>query len=262
MSYLTAKRIIGRKLPKTAKHETLRSAALSDSLHSFLTTTLFEGVISHWKWHRSTKGQVSGIIPSLSRDTVDLGYCLSVIKAFEIISSLLPPLVAFISSASRCRGYSIRVSVSVTVVDMPRSSIGVLGMFPFTGGLPVGQLAVDEYGNPFVIMQDQNDKKRVTGLDAQKVALTLYQRVTYSFRRLTFSLHVASLRPSGLVLALRVSVILNKGDLIVIAGMDKIIVGPDGDVTVTNDGATILDKMQVENQVAKLMVELSKSQVN
>ena len=28
-------------------------------------------------------------------------------------------------------------------------------------------------------------------------------------------------------------------------GMDKIIVSADGDVTVTNDGATILDRMQV-----------------
>ena len=37
-------------------------------------------------------------------------------------------------------------------------------------------------------------------------------------------------------------------------------VSPDGDVTVTNDGATILDMMQVEHQIAKLMVDLSKSQ--
>ena len=37
-------------------------------------------------------------------------------------------------------------------------------------------------------------------------------------------------------------------------------VSPDGDVTVTNDGATILDKMDVSHQIAKLMVELSKSQ--
>lgn len=43
-------------------------------------------------------------------------------------------------------------------------------------------------------------------------------------------------------------------------GMDKMIVNGDGDVTVTNDGATILDKMDVEDQVAKLMVQLSKSQ--
>lgn len=37
-------------------------------------------------------------------------------------------------------------------------------------------------------------------------------------------------------------------------------VGPDGDVTVTNDGATILDLMDVDHQIAKLMVQLSKSQ--
>lgn len=35
----------------------------------------------------------------------------------------------------------------------------------------------------------------------------------------------------------------------------------DGDVTVTNDGATILKEMDVQNQVAKLMVELARSQV-
>ena len=38
------------------------------------------------------------------------------------------------------------------------------------------------------------------------------------------------------------------------------LVSPDGDVTITNDGATILSKMQVEHHVAKLMVELSSSQ--
>merc|ERR1711997_1261403 len=43
-------------------------------------------------------------------------------------------------------------------------------------------------------------------------------------------------------------------------GMDKMIVSPDGEVTVTNDGATILDHLEVEHQIAKLMVELSKSQ--
>lgn len=37
-------------------------------------------------------------------------------------------------------------------------------------------------------------------------------------------------------------------------------VSPDGEVTITNDGATILNMMDVENQIAKLMVELSKSQ--
>ena len=42
--------------------------------------------------------------------------------------------------------------------------------------------------------------------------------------------------------------------------MDKMLVGPDGDVTITNDGATILQQMDVEHQIAKLLVELSKSQ--
>ena len=37
-------------------------------------------------------------------------------------------------------------------------------------------------------------------------------------------------------------------------------VSPDGEVTVTNDGATILGMMDVQHQIAKLMVELSKSQ--
>jgi T-complex protein 1 subunit epsilon len=37
-------------------------------------------------------------------------------------------------------------------------------------------------------------------------------------------------------------------------------VSPDGEVTVTNDGATILKLMDIENQIAKLMVELAKSQ--
>lgn len=37
-------------------------------------------------------------------------------------------------------------------------------------------------------------------------------------------------------------------------------VSPDGDVTITNDGATILQKMDVQHQVAKLIVELSTSQ--
>jgi T-complex protein 1 subunit epsilon len=37
-------------------------------------------------------------------------------------------------------------------------------------------------------------------------------------------------------------------------------ISPDGEITVTNDGATILDQMEVEHQIAKLMVQLSKSQ--
>lgn len=40
-------------------------------------------------------------------------------------------------------------------------------------------------------------------------------------------------------------------------GMDKMMVSPDNDVTVTNDGATILNKMDIEHPTAKLLCELS-----
>lgn len=43
-------------------------------------------------------------------------------------------------------------------------------------------------------------------------------------------------------------------------GLDKLLVSPDGDITVTNDGATILKQMDVHHQIAKLMVQLSQSQ--
>ena len=60
-------------------------------------------------------------------------------------------------------------------------------------------------------------------------------------------------------------------------GLDKILISPDGDITVTNDGATILSQvravrapvehkltswlqMEISNHVAKLLVELSRSQ--
>jgi len=43
-------------------------------------------------------------------------------------------------------------------------------------------------------------------------------------------------------------------------GMDKMINNPDGEVLITNDGATILQKMTVTQPAAKMLVELSKSQ--
>lgn len=45
-------------------------------------------------------------------------------------------------------------------------------------------------------------------------------------------------------------------------GMDKMLVSPDGEVIVTNDGATILEKMEIHHQTAKLLAELSASQDN
>ncbi|MEM3452955.1 MAG: thermosome subunit beta [Candidatus Hadarchaeum sp.] len=43
-------------------------------------------------------------------------------------------------------------------------------------------------------------------------------------------------------------------------GMDKMLVDNLGDVTITNDGVTILEEMDVEHPAAKMMVEVSKAQ--
>ena len=43
-------------------------------------------------------------------------------------------------------------------------------------------------------------------------------------------------------------------------GMDKMLVDSLGDVTITNDGATILDKMDVQHPAAKMLVQIAKGQ--
>ncbi|MBS3139919.1 TCP-1/cpn60 chaperonin family protein [Candidatus Woesearchaeota archaeon] len=43
-------------------------------------------------------------------------------------------------------------------------------------------------------------------------------------------------------------------------GMDKMIVDSAGDVTITNDGVTILTEMQIEHPAAKMIVEIAKTQ--
>src|SRR4030067_1492671 len=42
-------------------------------------------------------------------------------------------------------------------------------------------------------------------------------------------------------------------------GMDKMIVDSMGDVTITNDGATMLKEIDVEHPAAKMMVEVAKT---
>ncbi|KAG8493083.1 hypothetical protein CXB51_010414 [Gossypium anomalum] len=92
-------------------------------------------------------------------------------------------------------------------------------------------LAFDEYGRPFIILKEQEQKTRLSGLEAQKANISAGRAVSRILR--------TSLGPKG---------------------MDKMLQSPDGDVTITNDGATILEQMDVDNQIAKLMVELSRSQ--
>jgi len=92
-------------------------------------------------------------------------------------------------------------------------------------------LVFDEYGRPFIIMRDQGKEERLKGLDAQKANIQAAKTVCNVIR--------TSLGPKG---------------------MDKMLSSPDGDVTISNDGATILEQMHVSHQVAKLLVDLSRSQ--
>ncbi|KAK1924434.1 chaperonin Cpn60/TCP-1 family [Papiliotrema laurentii] len=91
--------------------------------------------------------------------------------------------------------------------------------------------AQDENGRPFIIVREQGKKVRTHGLEAIRSHILAARSVTNIIK--------TSLGPRGL---------------------DKILISPDGDITVTNDGATILGQMEVEHQIAKLLVEVSKSQ--
>merc|ERR1712110_707927 len=95
----------------------------------------------------------------------------------------------------------------------------------------VGNLAFDEYGRPFLILRDQANQSRLIGKDAIKSHILAAKTVANTLK--------TSLGPKGL---------------------DKLMVSPDNDVTITNDGATILKLMDVDHQIAKLMVQLSQSQ--
>mmetsp|Transcript_1409 Transcript_1409/g.2200 ORF Transcript_1409/g.2200 Transcript_1409/m.2200 type:complete len:554 (-) Transcript_1409:34-1695(-) len=92
-------------------------------------------------------------------------------------------------------------------------------------------MVYDEYGRPFLILKEQQSKNRVKGLEATKANILAARSISNILR--------TSLGPKG---------------------MDKLLVSPDGDVTITNDGATILSQMEINQQVARLMVELSSSQ--
>ncbi len=43
-------------------------------------------------------------------------------------------------------------------------------------------------------------------------------------------------------------------------GMDKMLIDGMGDITITNDGVTILKEMDIEHPAAKMMVEVAKTQ--
>jgi len=81
------------------------------------------------------------------------------------------------------------------------------------------------------LIKEQRSKDRVHGIAAHKQHIIAARAVANTMR--------SSLGPKG---------------------MDKLLVSPDGEVTITNDGATIMEQMHVENEIAQLLVQLSKSQ--
>ncbi|MAF99218.1 MAG: thermosome subunit [Nanoarchaeota archaeon] len=82
---------------------------------------------------------------------------------------------------------------------------------------------------PIFIMPE--DTKRTTGKDAQRNNILAAKAVAQTVR--------TTLGPKG---------------------MDKMIVDSMSDVTVTNDGVTILNEMQIEHPAAKMVVEVAKAQ--
>mmetsp|Transcript_20931 Transcript_20931/g.18269 ORF Transcript_20931/g.18269 Transcript_20931/m.18269 type:complete len:541 (+) Transcript_20931:42-1664(+) len=94
-------------------------------------------------------------------------------------------------------------------------------------------LAFDEFGRPYLIIKEQAKKLRLKGAEAFKSNIAAARTVANTIK--------SSMGPKG---------------------MDKMLQSPDGDIIVTNDGATIMEKMEVTHPMAKLLVELSQSQDN
>ncbi|CAL6001424.1 TCP-1_chaperonin subunit epsilon [Hexamita inflata] len=100
-------------------------------------------------------------------------------------------------------------------------------------GVSLLGVAQDETGRPVYIVRDQTNKRRAKGLEAHKSNIAVARALANTLR--------TSLGPRG---------------------MDKILISQDREVTITNDGATIMEKMEVENHIARLLVDLSICQDN
>lgn len=90
-------------------------------------------------------------------------------------------------------------------------------------------MAAELAGQPVIILKEGTS--RATGREAQHANIMAAKIVAESVK--------SSLGPKG---------------------MDKMLVDSFGDVTITNDGATILDEMEVQHPSAKMMVEVAKTQ--
>src|ERR687895_2449819 len=97
--------------------------------------------------------------------------------------------------------------------------------------MSIGQIQTSAGGMPVVILKEGTRESR--GKEAQKNNLTAAKLVAEVVK--------SSLGPRG---------------------MDKMLVDTLGDVTITNDGATILKEIDVQHPAGKMMVEISKATDN
>ena len=84
-------------------------------------------------------------------------------------------------------------------------------------------------GQPMLVLSE--DSSRTTGKDARQSNIAAGKAISESVR--------TTLGPRG---------------------MDKMLVSDDGDVVITNDGATILDEMDIEHPAAEMIVDVAETQ--
>lgn len=156
-----------------------------------------------------------------------------------------------------------------------------------------GSIAFDEFGRPFIIIRDQDKQKRLTGIDALKVTKKLgyvyklfalaaiifeirVDCVFFMFERVVWGVNYVCSRifwlrgrwrtPSGRRWGPRVWTRwwchLTVRIVFFVVWLFRLCFVCAGEVTITNDGATILKMMDVDHEIAKLLVQLSQSQDN
>ena len=101
--------------------------------------------------------------------------------------------------------------------------------FKFNGGLVMAYLTTTQSGQPVLILKEGTSRSR--GREAQRN-------------------NIMAARVIGEVLKTTLGP----------RGMDKMLIDSLGDITITNDGAAILDEIEVEHPAAKMMVEVAKTQ--
>ena len=92
-------------------------------------------------------------------------------------------------------------------------------------------MSVELTGQQVIILREGTSRSR--GKDAQRANITAAKVIAESVK--------TSLGPKG---------------------MDKMLVDGFGDVTITNDGATILKEMEVQHPAAKMLIEVAKATDN